>query len=111
LAIVPNYERALNNLAALRGEQGDGREAEAGFRAAVDANPRYLPALTNLAILLTDTGRGEEARTIWRRVLTIEPNDQRAAAALRSLGENPDSARRGRRLQRAFSTPSGEDDS
>ncbi len=111
LAIVPNYERALNNLAALRGAQGDGREAEAGFRAAVDANPRYLPALTNLAILLTDTGRGEEARTIWHRILTIEPQDERAAAALRSLGENPDAARRERRLRRTLSTSSGEDDS
>ena len=110
LAIVPNYDRALNNLAALRAAQGDGRSAEAGFRAAIDANPRYLPALTNLAILLGDTGRGEEARKIWRRILTIEPDDERATAALRGFGEDPGSTRRGHGLRRTFSTRSGEDD-
>jgi tetratricopeptide (TPR) repeat protein len=110
LAIVPAYDRALNNLAALRGALGDGVEAEAGFRAALAANPRYLPALTNLAILLGDTGREVEARAVWWRLLTIAPEDERAMDALRRLGENPDSARRGRHQRRTLPSSSGDDD-
>ena len=61
LAVVPAYEQALNNLAALRAFQGYAATAEAGFRAAIAANPRYVPALVNLGVLLTDSGRTAEA--------------------------------------------------
>ena len=85
LAIVPAYDRALNNLAALRAAQGDGRAAEAGWRAALAANPRYLPALVNLAILLTDTGRHIEAVETWRTVLRVDPGNETARRVLRDL--------------------------
>ena len=75
----------LNNLAALRAAQGDGPAAEAGWRAALAANPRYLPALVNLAILLTDTGRHTEAVETWRTVLRVDPGNATARRVLREL--------------------------
>ncbi len=87
IEIVPGHEQALNNLGALRASQGDAHAAEAGFRAAVQANPRYVPAWTNLAILLTGNARYREALDAWRMIRALDPDNAVAQQALDAAAE------------------------
>ena len=77
-------------LAAERFAQAQGRhaggqvaEAEALYRAALDAKPEHLDALGNLAALSAQSGRFDEAMTLCRRALALKPD---FVAALNTLG-------------------------
>jgi tetratricopeptide (TPR) repeat protein len=57
------------NLAVLHSRQGDAAAAEAGYRAALQDNPRFAQAWVNLATLLEHAERGDEALTCWQAML------------------------------------------
>jgi Tfp pilus assembly protein PilF len=68
LAREPDRADLLVGLATVRNFQGRFDEAEAGYKAAVDKNPRHTTALNNLAWLLAlKGGRGAEALDLVRR--------------------------------------------
>jgi tetratricopeptide (TPR) repeat protein len=60
-------------------------EANEYFRWAAAANPRYKEAFVLTARSFEALGDGDQAYLFWRRVLTLDPNDEEARAALAGL--------------------------
>ena len=61
---------------------GDFGAAEAAYRRALEIAPRHPNALHGLAAILQRTGRTEDALDYYEVLLSIEPNNTEAAAAL-----------------------------
>jgi len=63
-------------------ENGDAAAAEAGYRQALTLSPLHPNALEGLAAILSRTGRPEESRELYELLLSVDPRNSVAAAAL-----------------------------
>jgi hypothetical protein len=77
-----NLADASTEVAILLARQRRVRDALPYFAAAVELTPDSGPARTNLGGALVSVGRAEEAIPHLQQALKIDPNDQRAKAAL-----------------------------
>jgi tetratricopeptide (TPR) repeat protein len=101
----PHHAPSLYALAFLDFEAGDPDKALAGFKAALAARGGDYPeAQYNAATLLSDLGRYEEAAGLYRDLLTRDPGNSDAKAALNAavtagtaslLGDGRDAYERG----------------
>ena len=73
LAVTTNNFVAWNNLGFCLAEQGQPREAEACYRAAVEINPDFQDSWSNLGSLLAETMRHEEAIATYETALQTHP--------------------------------------
>lgn len=80
--------------ATIQFRRGQTDEAEAGYRIALERNPREAQAAANLGAMLTSQGRTPEALPFLERGLAAMTPEQRAAAQLKILasrGVGPES--------------------
>ena len=73
LAVTTNNFVAWNNLGFCLAKQGQPREAEACYRAAVEINPDFQDSWSNLGSLLAETMRHEEAIATYETALQTHP--------------------------------------
>src|SRR5262249_9751836 len=87
----PSHANAHNNLGVLLRIAGQPVEAEAAYRAAIQANPEHIDAYTNLGILLNGLKRSEEAAACYCKAIILRPKHREArkllALAHCTLGE------------------------
>ena len=69
-------------------EKGDDAAAEAGYRQALTVSPLHPNALEGLAAILLRTGRPDESRVIYELLLSVDPRNSVAAAALLTVGSD-----------------------
>lgn len=87
LAADAEHFRALNDLGLLYHRNGFVREAEACFRAAVDADPSSAIAATNLASVLLERRDLLAAQRAFERALRVRPDHLPALRGLRDTLE------------------------
>ena len=80
-AIAPGDADSWNMLGLVQDERDAGREAEAAFRQAIEADPEDPVPHANYAIFLLDRDRTEEARREIDRALELDPAMYVALAA------------------------------
>ncbi|MGH7447361.1 MAG: tetratricopeptide repeat protein, partial [Longimicrobiales bacterium] len=86
LRVLPSYGEAAFGLTGLLERRGRLREAVHVLVDLLTTDPYAMDALVRLAELLVKEGRVSVARQAYRRVLRLQPNHARAAAALAELG-------------------------
>jgi tetratricopeptide (TPR) repeat protein len=103
-AAPPNLDRAIesqrrlakerpqdagvwNDLGNLLLLQGQGADAEAAYRRAVELDPKRTSALFNLGLLAQQQGRDPEATKLFKSVLEVDPRHAWAHYQLGSLHE------------------------
>jgi tetratricopeptide (TPR) repeat protein len=82
VAANPGYVEGLRLLAGTKQALGEGAQAEALLRRALEIDPRSPPTLTTLAELLLLSGRGVEAVPLLRRAMEGTPPYPRSAFLL-----------------------------
>ncbi|MEJ1936986.1 tetratricopeptide repeat protein, partial [Nostoc sp. NIES-2111] len=80
----PACADAFYNMAILRAQRDQVREAERCYRAALDIEPAHVAALFNLALLLTRQERYQDALPLWDKVASLDADRQDALRARRS---------------------------
>lgn len=89
ILLDPKLAEAQNQRGYIAARSGQSGQAEALFRAAVQASPSYTAAWINLAATLASEEKWQEAKTAVARVLEIDPENVTA----RQLGQAIDNAR------------------
>ena len=74
-------------------QAGDTAMAESLYRQALDVAPRHPNALLGLAAVLSNTGRVGESLPVYERLLSLEPDNAQAAAALVAGDDDVDEIR------------------
>ncbi|MDJ0904461.1 MAG: tetratricopeptide repeat protein [Woeseiaceae bacterium] len=69
-------------------QAGDIAAAESAYRAALEIAPRHPNALQSLAAILFATNRQDEAMRLYDELLSVEPENSAAAAALLSVDDD-----------------------
>jgi tetratricopeptide (TPR) repeat protein len=95
LAIDPNNEPALANLARLQYREGNYAAAAEQFQKALNQSPNDAQLCNELGLTLHKLGRTDMALTLMQRALTIEPGNSRYANNLASVmheSGNPEGA-------------------
>jgi tetratricopeptide (TPR) repeat protein len=83
LALKPDYDLAVFNMANVYRRLGRDDEALVGFRRLIELDPRNAQAHQQAAQVLVDQGKLEEAETQLNRALELQPS---MAAARNTLG-------------------------
>jgi Tfp pilus assembly protein PilF len=71
----PKLAEAQNQRGFVAARSGDTQQAEAHFRAAIQASPSYVVAWINLAATLASEAKWREAKTAVDRALAIDPGN------------------------------------
>jgi superkiller protein 3 len=87
IQLNPNLAEAQNQMGYLIVREGDLAQAEAYFRAAVQASPSYVVAWINLAATLASEGKWQEARQGLAHALEIDPNNADARKLMQALSD------------------------
>lgn len=85
LSVLPEFPEAQYQRAVALLAKGQQAEAETGFRRALDLRPDWTLPMTALGSLLVEHGGVEEADRILSKVISVEPNNQTAFAAVVDL--------------------------
>ena len=85
IAARPNYHVAHNNLGTVLVDSGDLAGGIAAYQQAVRYNPNYTNAHYNLGIALIKAKKPAEAKRHLQRVLTLDPQNAKAAEQLKAL--------------------------
>ena len=72
--MTEDANRALFLDAIAHHQAGRTAEAEAGYRAVLNGNPRVVAAHNNLGLLLRARGQSEEATVCFRAALDLRPD-------------------------------------
>ncbi len=78
---------------------GDLDGAEARYRSALAIDPNHRYALAGLGAVLQRTSRVDESMPLYERLLALDPDDTRAAAALLAHARRDDAPDNGTRLK------------
>jgi tetratricopeptide (TPR) repeat protein len=84
IKILPDYEIAQDNLAAIMLHEGKVEEAIEEYRAALRVNSESIPAHTGLGNAFLSQGKFEQAAAEYDTVLRIRPDDVKA---INNLGD------------------------
>ena len=85
---------AWNDWAVIQGNRNQLKEAEEGYRRALELNPEFTQAAANLGLLLWSLGRFAEARSLLERVAAKggEPNKPEVKSALQKCRDQANDA-------------------
>ena len=85
LKLNPKREVALNNLGLIYAQKSDYAKANKYYDNAIALDPDYTLALLNKAGLNMAEGNKKQAKLILQRVLKIDPSNEQARLAIKSL--------------------------
>ena len=88
IEICPNFAEAHNSLGAILARTGRLDEAANHFSTAIQYQPKLTKARNNLAKSFAERGRTNEAINEYREVIRIDPADEMALEALKTIGLN-----------------------